>query len=143
VVETLTGEWRMADNPKQPSFVQGDLCHFELPIKNLERAKGFYGKIFGWQFHDHPEIQYTTFTTPGNQKGGSAVGGGLLQPTPDMPFRVTNYLCVDSIEEAAAKVKQLGGKLLNEKTEVQGFGWMQHFEDPEGNLLALWKPAPR
>jgi len=40
-------------------------------------------------------------------------------------------------------VKALGGKLLNEKQEVQGMGWMQHFEDPEGNLVALWKPAPR
>lgn len=123
---------------KVPSFKPGDLCHFELPVKNLERAKRFYGEIFAWKFQDQPEIQYTTITTPGGQ-----IGGGLLTPTPRMPFEVTNYLCVDSIEDAAAKIKELGGKLLNEKSEVAGFGWMQHFEDPEGNLLALWKPAPR
>jgi len=116
-------------------FKPGDLCHFELPVKDMERAKGFYGEVFGWKFEGQPRPDYTLFTTP----GGEAVGGGLLKPTPDMPYKVTNYLFVSSVDEAARRVKRAGGKLLNDKTEVPGFGWMQHFEDPEGNLVALWQ----
>jgi predicted enzyme related to lactoylglutathione lyase len=62
-----------------------------------------------------------------------------LSPSDEMPFKVTNYLFVTSIDAAAAKVKEFGGKLLNEKAEVGDMGWMQHFEDPEGNLVALWQ----
>ena len=125
------------ERTRDPNFAQGDLCHFELPVKDSKRAKDFYGKVFGWKFEDHPEIDYTLFTTPGGK-----VGGGLLRPAPEMPYKVTNYLMVDSVDEAAQRVKKAGGKLLNEKTEVPGYGWMQHFEDPEGNLLALWQARP-
>ena|SRR5690349_1232981 len=128
----------MADQQQMPNFKQGDFCHIELPVKNMERARGFYGKLFGWSFQPGPDANYTIFSTPGER-----IGGGLFAPQPNMPFKVTNYLCVDSIDEAAPKVKSLGGKLLNEKTEVPGYGFMQHFEDPEGNLVALWQPAPR
>jgi predicted enzyme related to lactoylglutathione lyase len=123
----------MANQQKRPNFSEGDLCHFELPVKNKERAKAFYSKVFGWKFQDSAG-NYTMITTP-----GQGIGGGLLSPSDDMPFKVTNYLFVNSIDAAAAKVKELGGKLLHQKTEVEGMGWMQHFEDPEGNLIALWQ----
>jgi predicted enzyme related to lactoylglutathione lyase len=129
----------MADqSTRQPNFKPGDLCHFELPVRNQERAKAFYGKVFGWTFQQGPSSNYTIFKTP-----GSVVGGGLFTPDPNMPYRVTNYLCVDSIDEAAAKIKELGGKIVKDKEPVQGYGTMLHFEDPEGNLVALWKPEPR
>ena len=36
------------------------------------------------------------------------------------------------------KVKELGGRVLREKTEIPGMGWFGIFQDPTGNVLALY-----
>lgn len=120
---------------QRPRYEEGDLCHFELPVTDNERAKRFYGKVFGWQFQEAPQLNYVMFETP-----GKTVGGGFLHPTGAMPFKVTNYLAVKSIDATVPKIKEFGGKLVKEKTEVGDMGWMLHFEDTEGNLVALWQP---
>jgi predicted enzyme related to lactoylglutathione lyase len=121
-------------NEQRPQFKQGDVCHFELPVSDNERAKRFYGKVFGWQFQEDPQMHYVMISTP-----GKTVGGGFLSPTGGMPFKVTNYIYVESIDETLPRFKEMGGKLVKEKTEVGGAGYMLHFEDTEGNLLALWQ----
>jgi uncharacterized protein len=113
---------------------QGDLCHFELPVKDKARARSFYAEVFGWTFHDVPEMDYTLFQTP-----GSSVGGGLFTPGEQSPDKVVNYLLVDSIEDTADKVESCGGKRVSPKIEVPGQGWLMHLLDSEGNLIAIWK----
>jgi predicted enzyme related to lactoylglutathione lyase len=51
----------------------------------------------------------------------------------------TNYLNVESVAEYAAKVEQLGGKVIMAKSPVPGMGWFAHCQDTEGNLFALWE----
>jgi uncharacterized protein len=121
-------------NEQSTKMKQGDICHFELPVKDTARAKAFYSEIFGWTFQDMPD--YAMFTTPGR-----AVGGGLFKPSAEQPPKVTNYLQVDSIDDTAKRIKGQGGKLITQKTEVAGHGSMQLFEDPEGNLMGLWQPT--
>ncbi|MCA9693419.1 MAG: VOC family protein [Nannocystaceae bacterium] len=124
------------DPPKPPDYKRGDLCHFEIPVKDRERAKAFYGEVFGWSFHDVPDMQYTLFQTPGN-----VVGGGLFSPTDQWPAKVVNYLLVDSIEAAAERVKRFGGEAVSPKIEVPGHGWLMHVHDSEGNLISLWQAS--
>ena len=41
------------------------VVHFEIPADDLERAKEFYGAVFGWELADMPEMDYTVVkTTP-------------------------------------------------------------------------------
>lgn len=121
-------------NERQMNFEQGDFCHVELPVKDPARAKAFYSEIFGWKYQEVPEMEYTLFATPGGR-----LGGGLFKPTAEQPAKVTNYLTVTSIDETAPRIKKHGGKLLTEKTEIPGHGSMLLFEDPEGNLMALFQ----
>ena len=116
------------------TYEQGDICHFEIPVKDKARAKAFYGEVFGWKFHDVPEMDYTLFQTP-----GSPVGGGLFTPSEHVPEKVINYLLVDSIEQAAKQVEAYGGKSVGPKVEVPGHGSLMHILDSEGNLIALWQ----
>ncbi|RKJ38713.1 VOC family protein, partial [Butyricicoccus sp. 1XD8-22] len=30
----------------------GRLIHFEIHVNDMERAKNFYGEVFGWKFED-------------------------------------------------------------------------------------------
>ncbi len=120
---------------------EGMWCHIEMPVGDLERAKRFYGDVFGWKFQDMPQMSYTLYET---RPGG--VGGGLWNPPPEVPRNVVNYIYVDEIETAVARVEQAGGRLVNPKMEVPNSGWFALVADPDGNVFGLWKsmrpPAP-
>lgn len=116
-----------------PTVTKGDICHLDLPVEDRERAKGFYGEVFGWSFQEMPEMSYTLFQTPGQN-----VGGGLFEPNEQMPKQIVDYLYVDSIEDASAAIERHGGKLLGPVVEVPGYGSLRHFLDTEGNHLAIW-----
>ena len=49
------------------------------------------------------------------------------------------YVQVESVADSAAKVEELGGKVIMPKTPVPGMGWFAHFSDTEGNVFALWE----
>ena len=62
---------------------------FEIPVKNYERAKQFYGTVLSIEITDHhmPEqnVKYGMFPYDNDNNG---VGGGLIEseeqtPTPD------------------------------------------------------------
>ncbi|TMI31920.1 hypothetical protein E6H29_04205 [Candidatus Bathyarchaeota archaeon] len=36
----------------------GKVVHFEIPADNVERAKTFYKKAFGWQIEKYPGMEY-------------------------------------------------------------------------------------
>ena len=41
------------------------VVHFEIPADNVDRAKNFYGSVFGWELQTMPmgEGEYTTVKT--------------------------------------------------------------------------------
>jgi predicted enzyme related to lactoylglutathione lyase len=126
----------MSDKPQTMNFQQGDLCHLEIPVKDVERAKAFYGEIFGWKFQPVPEMSYTLFQSPGN-----VVGGGFFTPDEKTPDKVINYFAVESIDKTAERLTRFGGKSLSPKIEIPGHGSMMHVLDSEGNFIALWQAS--
>jgi len=53
------------------------------------------------------------------------------------------YIQVDSIDEYAAKIEGLGGKIVLPKDPVPGICWILVFKDTEGNTFALVEFDPR
>lgn len=65
--------------------------------------------------------------------------GGFPQVSDENPAgQFLVYIASDDIDEDLEKVSQLGGKILREKTEIPGMGWYGVFQDPTGNVLALY-----
>jgi predicted enzyme related to lactoylglutathione lyase len=122
----------MAEEAPKP----GSIVHVEIPCKDPESAKKFYGEVFGWEFKDVPELNYTLFE-PANPPSG-----GLRVPSENDPGGILNYILVDSIDGSLEKIEAAGGKVLMPKGEVPDIGWWALFQDPEGNVLALWKSKP-
>ena len=114
------------------------VTHIEIPVKNMKRAKEWYGKIFGWTFQDYDKT-YSLWNAPG---GG--VGGGLylVKKMPAKPA-VRAYLEVEDVEAKLAEIKKARGKVLVAKTEVPTFGWWGTFKEPQGLELYLWQTARR
>ena len=70
---------------------------------------------------------------------GSGSGGGFPQVSDENPAgQVLVYIDSDDIEADLKNVEKLGGKVKHPKTEIPGQGWFGIFQDPTGNVLALY-----
>lgn len=81
-----------------------------------------------------PEMNYVMW-----EAGSGDEYGGFPQVSDENPAgQVLIYIASDDIDEDLEKVAQLGGKVIREKTEIPGMGWYGVFQDPTGNVLALY-----
>jgi predicted enzyme related to lactoylglutathione lyase len=91
--------------------------------------------MFGWEIDAMDEMQYTMW-----QSGN--VSGGFPDVSDDYkPGDVIVYVDSDDIEADLKKIETKGGKTLQGKTEIPGFGWYALFADPTGNRMALYTSA--
>jgi len=113
---------------------------FEIPADNPERAKKFYGSLFGWKIKPFPGVtDYWHIDTGG---GDATPDGGLIgRKHPEQP--ITNYVNVESVTESMAKVEKLGGKICKPKTAVPQMGYFAICQDTENNMFALWERNER
>ena len=120
----------------------GDFTHIEIPADDTDRARRFYGELFGWKFAEEiPGFAgYHMFSTPVGEEG---MAGAIGKRGELAPEKVRSYVHVDSIDESLTKIAELGGSVVEGKQEVEGMGWYAVFTDSEGNELALWESPPR
>ena len=117
------------------------IVHFEIPADNVERAKAFYGELFGWKIEKTPgPMDYWLISTT-DEKGEKGVEGGMIGRQHPQ-HAVTNYIDVPSIETYAAKIEQLGGQVVVPKTAVPTFGYFAVCLDTENNTFAIWENDP-
>lgn len=118
----------------------GDFTHIEIPADDLERAKRFYGELFGWSFQTAPGFEgYEMFTPP---SGGEQLGGAIGQRGSMAPEQVRDYIEVSSIDETLPRVTELGGTVVEAKSEVPEMGWYAVITDSEGSQFGLWERMP-
>ena len=110
---------------------------FEIPADDVERAKSFYGELFGWKIERFPgPMEYWHIDTGGSD---DTPDGGLLKRQNPGQQGITNYVGVASVDESAVKVEKLGGKICMAKTAVPEMGYFAICQDPENNVFALWE----
>ena len=112
------------------------VVHFEIPADDTDRAKNFYSKLFGWKFEQAPVpgMEYLMITTTGEK----AVNGGLMKRQ-NPQQSITNYIDVSSVDDSAAQVLELGGKVVVPKTAVPGMGYFVVCLDTENNTFGIWQ----
>ena len=111
---------------------------FEIPVKNFERAKGFYGTILSGEIMTMPHLEYKYGILPGDMQNG--VTGGIVEgegfePSAKGPLIYLNG--GDDLSVPLSKVEKAGGKILLPKSAIGGNGFMAHILDTEGNKIAL------
>jgi len=127
----------------------GRLIHFEIHVDDMERAKQFYGEVFGWTFEDWSEYAGTPYwgaiTGDANEMG---INGALMQrrgaaPAPGQAMN--GYTCtmgVGDYDAAEAGIMRLGGKVAVPKHALPGMAWQGYFVDTEGNVFGIHQPDP-
>ena len=124
------------------------VVHFELPADNVERAKSFYQKAFGWDISQYPGMEYHMVgTTEMDQKTQQptkpgAINGGLTKLNNEVKATVIT-IDVPDIEATLKNVEKLGGKMVRKKEPVADMGFTAYFKDTEGNIVGLWQSARR
>ena len=113
--------------------------HFEMNFENIERAKEFYGKIFGWTFNSFGDdsMPYWLVTTGPESEPG--IGGGFMARQPGMQPGTVNTMGVESVDAAVDSIKAAGGTIAMEKMAVPGMGWVAYAMDPEGSLFGVFE----
>jgi uncharacterized protein len=126
--------------------MSGKVVHFEIPFEDGDRARSFYGDVFGWQLMHMPDMGYTMVTTGPTDPGAGPtesgfINGGMLER--DADFTGPNVVVeTDQIEESLAAVTAAGGTVVRERMPVGDMGFAAYFTDTEGNLVGLWENAP-
>jgi len=123
-------------------MAHGQIQHIEFPADDLERATRFYHELFGWEISPMQGFEgYLMFRTiaPGGTTGGE--GGAIGQRGSAVNAEVTVYVTVDSLDDALAKVPDLGGSIQTGRTEIPGSGWFAIIRDSEGSILGLYELA--
>ncbi len=122
---------------KKKNGTASSIIWFEIPADKPERAKKFYGTLFGWKIAPFPGVKdYWHIDTGGADE--TPDGGLMPRRYPGEP--ITSYISVPSVTKFMAKVKKLGGKIMKPKTAVPQMGYFAIGQDTEGNTFALWEP---
>jgi predicted enzyme related to lactoylglutathione lyase len=114
------------------------IVHFDIATDDPKRAKIFYEALFDWKMIPPPGMTDYYLIETEDLNGQAGVGGGLGKRG-DPGQRITTYIGVSSVDEYTARVEKLGGKVLQPKMTVPGWGYLATCMDTEGNTFGLWQ----
>jgi uncharacterized protein len=115
------------------------ITHFDISATNPDRAKKFYQSLFGWKIEMMPgPMNYYLIATT-DLKGKKGIGGGMAKRERGQPEGIVNFMDVKSIDESLKKVKKLGGKIIQPKQAVPGWGYLAVCLDTEKNRFGIFE----
>lgn len=108
---------------------------FEIHTPNPERARAFYGDVFGWSFQsDLPGYDMIGM-------GESApIGGGIASNGPDHPPMTVFNIQVEDVDAACIAVTEAGGAVAVDPQSTPNGLRFAYVADPDGNTFGLWTP---
>jgi uncharacterized protein len=111
---------------------------FEIPVMDLERAMKFYESALGIKLsrNDMGPLKMAWFPRAGEAMGAT---GSLVKADGYIPSHAGTlvYITVADINATLAKINAKGGKTLLPRMAIGEYGFIAHFEDSEGNRVAL------
>jgi len=109
-------------------------CHIEIPSRDFDKVKKFYGGLFDWKFREMEGMKYLLFTPPDGPGGGFSQGADFVEKPGTLL-----YVEVSDIEASIKKAERLGGQCKRGKTMITPeHGYFAELKDLEGNLLGIW-----
>ena len=131
------------DAPPTPDHVPnvGEISWHELTTTDHKVAYDFYQKLFGWDNTGEFDMgEMGVYQTYG--RNNQSLGGMFTKPA-DMPMPPNwlYYIRVSNVDEAAERVKALGGQVLNGPMDVPGGDRIAQCMDPQGAAFAVHSRA--
>jgi uncharacterized protein len=114
--------------------MSGEPAFFEIGVEDAERARAFYGALFGWTFTAGPHggSMITTSTLPGGLHGADPGAAPYL------------FFRVEDLDAAIARVRELGGTVeglgADESDVERTYGRFTLCRDDQGSPFGLYEP---
>ena len=111
---------------------------FEIPVADLTRARKFYEAALGVEIAE-TEIGPNKMGWFPMEMGAPGAAGTLIQGEAYKPSHEGSlvYLNVDKIDPTLEVIDKSGGKTLVPRMSIGEHGFIAHFQDTEGNRVAL------
>lgn len=108
---------------------------------DLDRAVSFYTEAVGWGTQPwngpSPYVMWTV--------NGAPIGGVIPYTSEHAAAGVTPhwvaYVTVSDVDEAVEKTRNYGGSIVNEPRDIPDIGRIAVIRDPQGALMAVFKPT--
>jgi uncharacterized protein len=117
------------------------LRHFAINADDVQRAKRFYEKVFGWNFAPWGPPNFYQV-----KNAGSGLQGALQERRELAPGRraitFETTFAVDDLRVTMAAVAANGGKIAMPPYHIEGVGDIAYLEDSEGNFCGLAEYVP-
>lgn len=111
---------------------------FEIPVKNLDRAKAFYETVLGAKMQPTEAMGMKSAFFPADMEHG--IGGSIVESKEYQPSDKGTLVYLnggDDLSIPLARVEKAGGKVILPKTSIGPNGFMAQFTDTEGNKVAF------
>ena len=127
----------MSDTMTIPAPVNGQVCWFEIPVTDLDRAKAFYEAVLGMTMNrddngPNPMIMFTSMSDP--------VASGHLypgKPAAEGAGNTVHLVALDPLEDVMNRVAPAGGKIVSPVIDIPA-GRFVYATDPDGNSVGFF-----
>lgn len=113
---------------------KGEFCWETLSTKDIEGAKRFYGKVFGWKAGDFGGMPVF------------GVGDGMENQVADVqlaqgpvPPHWLTFVVVPKVDDAAAHASKLGGQVMMPGMDIPNVGRIAVITDDQGAAIGLFQ----
>ena len=117
--------------------MENTVVWFEIPVNDLDRAMKFYSDVMGIEFHEQADENSKMAFFPFGQ---GAASGALVLSYGYVPSNSGAVIYLNGgadLDEPLGRVEAAGGKITISKMSIGENGFFAHFEDTEGNRVAL------
>ena len=126
---------------KRDDWPTGVPCWVDTGQPDPKAAAEFYGGLFGWDIDERlapgSDVPYRIATLHGLEVAGIGPQPDAAPPTPVW----STYVCVDSADDAAGRVRDAGGSVLMNPFDVGPAGRIGVFADRTGGVFCVWQPG--
>ena len=102
--------------------------HFEVPADDIDRARAFYTKVFGFSYEPWGDDM-------GMLRTGGGIDGDIHQR--DVAPHPTFVITVENIEQTLAEIVAAGGAQVGDIEAMSDVMRYAYFTDSEGNLVGV------
>lgn len=117
------------------------VVHFEIPAKDMNRAKKFYEEVFSWKINAFDKKYFIANTVATDEKTmrpkePGAINGGIMEWMAEAPSTVI-VIAVDDLDAHLKKIEKAGGIVVMPKMKVEDMLWYARVKDTEGNIIGV------
>ncbi|MDE9365437.1 VOC family protein [Luteipulveratus sp. YIM 133132] len=113
----------------------GTPCWIDCGFEDLDRARRFYGHLFGWDTDEgEGPNHYTTCL-----KNHRVVAGMSESQDEHAPTVWTTYFATEDVEVTTEAVRRAGGEVVLDATDIDAQGRLAIYRDPTGATFSVWQ----